>query len=189
MLEVVSISTILCRPRYRWGGWHSTGQHWQRDEIVALKALVDAQAPLEKSADGLGRSPTSIAHRAYDTGLEIPLEWKRAIWKRTKRTILRSPAGQYPYITNVRGEYADLLSVNSLVPRGLPDWMRADVCQQIMFDLLDKRITLPELRAEKGLIGQYTKAYRRENMEAGGYAISLDAPMRDGRHWYDVLPG
>jgi hypothetical protein len=44
-------------------------------------------------------------------------------------------------------------------------------------------------RAIEGRIAQYIQKFRRDNSEAGGYAVSLDQPMWDKRSWHDVLPG
>lgn len=155
--------------------------------MVALKALVDIDADVEKSADGLGRSPTSIAHRARDTGLKLPRHWRDLISARKLSSPPREQL-QYPFITKVRGDHADLLAVNDLVPKGLPDQMRADVCQEIMLALWMKEISLEELRTSKTLVGTFIKGFRKANLEGGGFALSLDVPMQDGRSWYDVLP-
>lgn len=188
MIELISTKTILSRPKYGWlGGWHDTGCWWRREEDVALAALCEARASLEKSADGLGRSPTSIAHRARDGGLKLPIEWRDAITKR-KPKVAREILLQYPYVRCVRGDHADLLAVNSLVPRYLLDHARADICQEIMLALWQKQTTLDELRADKSLVRKFTSGFYSTNFESGGHALSLDAPMHDGRSWYDVLP-
>jgi len=189
MIELINVPTLLSNPRSFTGCHAWTRTWWTRPEVVALKALCEADAPLEKSADSLGRSPTSIAHRARDTGLILPAEWRDAIttYRKKPRSPKEEPL-QYPYIRNVRGEHADLLSVNSIVPRGLPDHMRADICQEIMLALWQGDVTLDELRSEKSLVNQFIRGARKANFEAGGYALSLDQPMHDGRNWYDVLP-
>lgn len=188
MIELISVPALLSRPRYINEGYLSTRLWWGRDEEVALKALCEDEAPLEKSAISLGRSPTSIAHRARDTGLRLPKEWTAAIIKRRPPAVRHAPLMQYPYIAKVRGEHADLLAVNSLVPQGLPHHMRADVCQEIMLALWQKETSIEELRGDRALVNKFIKGARAINYEAGGYALSLDAPMQDGRSWYDVLP-
>ena len=187
MIQIISVPTLLSKPYFKWGGWHNTGTWWKRSEEVVLKALCEAGAPIEKSADGLGRSPTSIAHRAYDTGLKIPAEWRDLITPKRK-SASKGSLLQYPYIVNVRGEHQELLAVNALVPRGLPDFVRADVCQEIMLALWQKKITLEELRLDKSLMRGFMSGHRKANLEAGGYVLSLDQPMQDGRSWYDILP-
>lgn len=192
MLEVVSVSGLLARSAAQSAGfgasWAWTGTWWKRPETVALKALCEAKVSLEKSADALGRTPSSIAWRARDSGLVLPPEWRDAI-----RTVKKSSGGKrvdlcYPYLIEVRGEHADLLAVNALVPRGLPDHMRADVCQEIMLALWQKEVSLEELQADRALVRKFISGFRKANLEGGGYCLSLDVPMKDGRNWYDVLP-
>lgn len=187
MIELISTKHLLTHPRYIGGAWASTRAHWTREEDVALAALCEIGARLEKSADGLGRSPTSIAHRARDGALKLPLEWKDAIRRVRSKSIRETPI-QYPYIRQVRGEHADLIAVNSLIPRYLPHHVRADICQEIMLAIWQKQTTLEELRQNKALIGKFTSGFYSANHESNGHALSLDAPMYDGRSWYDVLP-
>lgn len=186
-IELISVPALLARPYFCWASWARTRTHWLRTDDVALAALCKYEAPLEKSADGLGRSPTSIAHRARDTGLTLPPEWRDAIRMR-KPKIERLAPLQYPYIRHVRGEHAELLHVNSLVPRSMPDELRADVCQEIMLAIWEGRITIDELQSNPKALRSFTAQARTNNFECGGYAISLDVPMRDGRSWYDILP-
>lgn len=190
MIEVVSTKTLLARPRYGLTEtWWDTRTWWTRPDIAALAALCDARAPLIKTADALGRSPTSLVHKALEGRLILPREWRDALPKKLHkaRAPFEAPL-QYPYVRSVRGEHADLLAVNSLVPHGLPDPLRADVCQEIMLALWQKETTLEELRANRSLLRKFISRSKTENFEAGGQAISLDVPMRDGRSWYDVLP-
>ncbi len=187
MLEAVSIKSLTAHPRYMWGQWADTHKHWPRADIVGLKLLVDGGVDIEKAADSLGRTPRSIAHRAADTGLRLPPHWREIIYKRRPRTPAGTPL-QYPYVVSVRGEHEMLLAVNALVSRGLPDHMRADVCQEIMLALWQGDTSIEELRADKALVNHFIRGARKANYEGGGYALSLDVPMRDGRSWYDVLP-
>jgi hypothetical protein len=187
MLELISTKALLSRSKYG-GAWLDTGLWWQRPEEVALKALCEDEAELERCADALGRSPTAIAHRARDTGLILPREWRDAIIKKRPPKPPRELPLQYPYIVKVRGEHADLLAVNALVTRGLPDHVRADVCQEMMLALWQKQTTIEELQSDPALVRKFITGFRKANLEGGGYALSLDVPMRDGRSWYDVLP-
>ena len=184
MLEAVSHNTLLSVPRYG-GHWLDSGRNWNRPDLVGLAALCKFSAPIEQSADALGRAPSMLAHRARDMGLKLPPEWRDAI---TTRKSGGAKLLSYPYIIEARGEHADLIEVNSLVSQGLPEHMRADVCQEIMLALWEKRFTLSEFKSSPKLVNQFIRSARKLNYEAGGYALSLDAPMRDGRSWYDVLP-
>lgn len=187
MLEAVSLSALTARPRYIGAAWLDTHRQWHRQDSVGLQILCSGAISLERAADSLGRSPSAIAHRAHDTGLKLPPEWRDLIRPKRLRETPRSLL-QYPYVTSVRGEHADLLQVNALVPKGLPSETRGDVCQELMLAIWEKRISLDELKRDRRFINEVIGLVRRSNFEAGGYALSLDAPMRDGRSWYDVLP-
>lgn len=186
-LEAVSLKTLLSRPAFWGGGWYNTRLHWKRRDSVALLLLCESRTSIEKAAEVLGRSPTSMAHRARDTGLHLPVEWRDLIIKRKPRDESSRDAMQYPYVKEVRGEHADLLLVNRMVPHGLPSHIRADVCQEIMLALWQREVSIEELRADRKLIGKFISGAKKANLEGGGYALSLDQPMRDGRSWYDVL--
>lgn len=183
----ITAAEILARPK-AGGFWCWTGTHWSDHEITALRVLCEAGADVEKSADALGRSPTSIAHRAKDTGLPIPSAWAGLI--RTRKAprplIVATPALAYPFIVRRRDEHADLMAVNGLVPRGLPG--REDVCQEIMLALWEGKITLDQLKANRSNVRAFVRTFTTENYEGGGYAMSLDQPMHDGRSWHDILP-
>jgi hypothetical protein len=187
-LEAASLPSLLSRPMFWRSGWLYTRTHWRRDHSIGLLLLCESRTPLEKAADALGRSPTSMAWRARDTGLHLPPDWRDAITTRRLKSQPDAAPMQYPYIREVRGEHADLLAVNSLVPHGLPNHIRADVCQEIMLALWQKETSLEELRADKGLVSKFIKGVKKANLEGSGFVLSLDMPMRDGRSWYDVLP-
>jgi hypothetical protein len=91
---------------------------------------------------------------------------------------------QYPFVAKPRDEHADLLAVNVLVPH-MPG--REDICQEIMLALWEKKITLDQIKANRADLRAFVRGFNKENYEAGGYAISLDDPMHDGRSWHDVL--
>lgn len=186
MIELISVPQLLDSPRYR-GLWLDNGRNWARPDSVALKALCEAKASLEKSADALGRSPTSIAWRASDTGLILPPEWREAI-RPKRKPASQGAVLQYPYIATVRGEHETLLAVNSLVPHGLPTHLRADICQEIMLALWTKEVELTALQSDPRIVRAFITKTRKANYEGGGYALSLDTPLADGRSWYDILP-
>lgn len=188
-LEVISIPTLLARPRYIGGGFFDQGRQWSRRDDVALAALCDAKSPLDKVAEALGRYPTTIAHRASDSGLSLPPAWRAVIYTRRPLKVReRQSPLQYPYLVETKGEHIDLLTVNALIPRGLPDHVRADVCQEIMLALWEKKVELSELKKAPSLVRSFIKSFNATNHEMNGYAMSLDMPMHDGRSWYDVLP-
>lgn len=105
--------------------------------------------------------------------------------RKPKIVAAKAPLLAYPYIAVKRDEHADLLAVNSLVPASMPG--REDVCQEIMLALWERRITLDQLKANRADLRAFVRSFTRDNYEAGGYAISLDVPMRSGQSWHDVL--
>ena len=96
-----------------------------------------------------------------------------------------TPIVAYPFIRKAKDEHADLLFVNSIVPTSMPG--REDVCQEILLALFEQRITLNELKANRANLRSFVASFRRDNYESGGYAVSLDQPMYDGRSWHDTL--
>jgi hypothetical protein len=182
---VQSLEDFLKRPRYG-GAWVATRKRWSQEDDVWLKKLCVGNADLNKSADALGRAPSTLAHRAAGRGLKLPKEWAALIRPKRER-IIRATQIQlaYPFIIKARGDAADLLEVNSLVPDYLLG--REDVCQEIMLALYEGTVTIDELRKNKGHLRAFIRSFKRDNLEEGGYAISLDQPMRDGRSWHDVL--
>ncbi len=110
-MEVMSLPALLERPRYMGGYYCATRTHWSRAENVALKALAEAAADLEKSARGLGRAPSTIVHRARDTGLKLPPEWADEI-RKTKRS--KAAPRRLPSSAMNRGGLDSTLTTNRL---------------------------------------------------------------------------
>lgn len=108
-----------------------------------------------------------------------------ALIRPQKPAALSEPVRAYPFVRVARREHADILAVNALVPKAMPG--REDVRQDILVALLERRVTLGELKANSADLRAFLSFFRRINYEAAGCAISLDAPMRDGRDWHDVL--
>ena len=93
---------------------------------------------------------------------------------------------RYPFIppTGTNGKGLDLvLLVHGAVPRGLPDQLRGDVCQEIIAGILAGDLTEADIPNQ---LRRYIRKVRVEQ-EADFAAVSLDAPRRDGRSWHDVL--
>lgn len=168
-------------PNWGWGdgeslhGWHNNRLWWKNTDIFKLDILCEADADVHGAADALGRPPKTLAHKARDLGLVLPIEWSRLIrpkyvprLRRPKDAILN-----YPYITKPRDEHADLLAINEIIPKSIPDNMRADMCQEIMLAILEGQTTLAALK-EKSRSGTYfIKKFYHDNYEDGGHAISF----------------
>jgi hypothetical protein len=79
----------------------------------------------------------------------------------------------------VRDEHADLLAVNAIIPKGIAENMRADMCQEIMLAILEERTTLEALRAKSANAAYFIKKFYHDNYEAGGHAISFQDTDED----------
>lgn len=185
---MLTVKTLLeSGPRYM-GGVQFKGLHWTPSDGEALRVLCEGNVPPETSGDILGRTAKSIANRARDTGLALPASWRALVIPKRKPREISVPL-QYPYIIKARGDHADLLAVNALVPHGLPTHMRADVCQEIMLALWQGAVKLDDLRRNKALVSRFIGGFRKANFENGGYGVmSIDQPRADGRSWHDLLP-
>ena len=162
-------------------GWYWTRTHWRSVDELKLGVLCDAKADIEASADAIGRSPTSIAHRARDTGLTLPKQWAALIAPKrsSKKLILEPRSMAYPYIAKARPEHADILAINAIVPNGLPESMRGDVCQEIMIAILEGRTTLEQLKARNGTAAYFIRQFYKDNFEQGGNALSFNSADDD----------
>lgn len=164
---------LLEHPRTDFGSWAWTRTWWSDLEEFKVDILCEADADIERSADALGRSPTSIAWRARDLGLTLPRQWSQLITPKRK-PVERRVNLAYPYITKVRDEHADLLAVNAIIPSGIPDNMRSDMCQEILLAILEKRTTLEMLKSRDRGAAYFIKKFYHDNYEAGGHAISFN---------------
>ncbi len=175
------------RPRYSSGRWLSTRTWWTDAERGALKLFASQSSDLEKAADALGRSPSSIAKYARDAGILLPADWKAVLrpGKARSQTDRYVPIC-YPYIRAERAEHHDIMEVNSLIPQGIAPHMRSDMCQEILLALLEKRVTMDELRGRKNNTTFFIKKFYRDNFEQSGHALSFDAPAGDDATFFDI---
>ncbi len=168
-------------------GRYWTGCNWASSDELKLSILCEADADIEASADVLGRKPSAIAHRAKDTGLTLPRQWSQLILpKRSKREVISRPSGQlaYPYLGKAKPEHADILAINAIVPKALPEHVRADVCQEIMIAILEGRTTLEKLRSRKGSASYFIRRFYKNNYEDGGRALSFS--IEDNRSYDEI---
>lgn len=166
---------LIAHPKTDWGSWAWTSTWWSDVEKFKLDVLCEADIDVEQAANVLGRSPRSIAHRARDFGLVLPPDWSKIIRPKyvPRQRQPMEAALAYPYIRKVRDEHADLLAINEMIPKSIPDNMRADMCQEIMLAVLEGRATLEALRAKRASGAYFIKKFYHDNYEAGGQAISF----------------
>ena len=175
-----SVADLLSAgPRYQFDGdakWWSTRMNWTPQEHQDLSVLCENATQVERAADVLGRSPTSLAWHARDMGLTLPREWSRLI--APKRILNPKIALCYPYIVRAKPSDSDLLRVNDLVPHAFPEWMRADICQAAMLALYEGTTTLAELENNRNNLTYFIKRYRKEQQPWQEVSLSSDD---DGR--------
>lgn len=92
----------------------------------------------------------------------------------------------YPFARAADSGNQLVLEVNELVPRNMAG--REDVCQTILLAILEGRITLEQLRANKERIRPFITDFMKANYEARGYAVSIDEPLKNGRSLHETLP-
>lgn len=165
---------ILATPKYRNEGWLSTGLNWTANDQEKLRILCEAAADVDRSAVALGRTPSSIANRARDTGFSMPAGWRAIIKSAYKLRIRIEPLLQFPFIKKSRLEHDELLRVNAIVPRGYSEDVRADIVQSVMLALFEGTVTMDELECNKDkmryFIGRFYKDQRpHEEVQLLGY--------------------
>jgi hypothetical protein len=173
----IHATELLRRPRF-WADWHmQTGSRWGYQDEIYLQVLCIAGSDLKRAAEVLGRSPSSIAWRASDAGMMLPPAWRRVIASKAPR----KPANPrwvpmaYPLRSEGRRGNAELMEVNRLVADYLPG--RADICQEIMLALWEKKVTMEDLRKQGASLRSFVRQFYRSNYEGSGYAKSLDASL------------
>ncbi|WP_157369644.1 hypothetical protein [Zavarzinella formosa] len=175
---------ILARPAYMGGMLLNQGLNWKDRDKERLRILCEACADVERSAAALGREPKTLAYKARELGVVMPESWTLLLPKpkyvphpRERVQLLR-----YPFIIKATGDQADLIAVTNLVPKGLPDEMRADICQEILLAVYQGKINISTLEKRPDLVRNYVKQWRRDNVERGGYGVmSLSQYCDDDR--------
>jgi hypothetical protein len=172
------VRRLLSRPRAGGYMWF-TNTTWSDRDNYEIAILADGGVSLERAAIALARSPSSVAHRAHDTGLKMPLDWRLTI--AAPKIIRPAPrVAAYPFIQGPkRDEHALLLKVNEFIPHCVPG--REDACQALMLALLEGTILPDALMGKQGDKNRraFMAAMRKENFEMSGYAVDLDEPLRD----------
>lgn len=143
----------------------STVSPWR---IIGYSPEVQA----EREARGLLKKEVSEARKLV-----------REMEKRKKREDLLNCRGTkplfYPYLIHKpherNTEYELMLEVNRAVPAHLPDWLRADICQDLLVAVLAGEI--PRDRIKEGVKGFAREVFKMHPIKYG--PLSLDAPLSD----------
>lgn len=183
-----NVANNLLKWKKYGGSWLDKYTTWQDVDLFKLSVFCEAEVDVEAAADAIGRPPSSLCHRARDDHLILPQQWSRLITpKRKRKRVLTEKTSQlaYPYITNVRPEHADLLTINALIPKSIPDNMRADMCQEIMLALLEGRTTIEALKSRDRSPAYFMRKFYKDNFEQSGHALSFN--VEDDERSYDEV--
>jgi len=165
-------------------------EHRERNRVRMLarwrdnddfRALVAASMQLYWS-NPVARERNSLRMRAL---------WADPIWRMKQLVSMGAAGGASPAAAAAAAAAAlnsatDLMQlVDSVIPRGLPEFARADICQDVMVALLDGSLKLADLREGSK---QYLAAYRKMFPDKFG-PVSLDEaiPGTDGLRRVDLI--
>lgn len=169
----IHATELLAQPaRMRWS--HA---RWAYQDEIYLQVLCIAGSDIERAGAALGRTPEAVAWRAADAGMTLPPAWRKLTASKTPRKPAepRWVPMAYPYVSAKRAENAQVMEVNRLVAEYLPG--RADICQEILLALWEKKVTMDELRKQGKALRSFVRQFYKTNHEMSGYARSLDAPL------------
>lgn len=151
---------------------------WYRENVARVAAVAKERAKLPRV-----RAAACEAVRRWRATPAGQLWTKNYVRPGGRARVFAPPLMTYPFIRIPRDEHAELIEVNGLVPRGLPG--RADVVQEIMLALYERRETIDAVRA--GSWRRHVRSFYKANHEAAGMAFSIDEPRIGGGSWHDVL--
>ena len=182
---------------------HLSGVHKFRyspckaDEVRTYWTMFWQNGPLLKQVDGLrnyivdvleasayraGKSRRSYGLFLGASGFDestIRRPWRTPEWlaeRRPKRVAVEPLSEFYPYVSSrVSEEHELLLAVDALVPKALPKWSRADICQDLLVAVLTGEATLENVRDD---VLRYVKWFLSKEPSKYG-PLSLDAPIQN----------
>lgn len=160
--------------------------------LTSATVFASRKAPLATILHGVAmrlHDPRNILQTSYELGVSYKTAYN---WAKSFRVLLgnvkqtRTQDNRWPFLNEDRSEADKLVAlVNGAVPRGLPEQIRADVCQDMILGVLTGDIT------EEGLERQVQKFLRRhyKAVETPFMAVSLNQPVpgTDGQSWGDIL--
>lgn len=155
------------------------GVLWQHEQVLksepGLKDYI--QFVFEGSVHKAGRSRRSLRMFLLD---DVRRPWQTPEWYEQRKPI-RVPVIPvtefYPYLTAQPTEEHDLImAVDRLVPKGLPNQTRADVCQDMLVAIITGEVSLENL---KDAVPKYVKQFFKNFAPKYGH-LSLDYPVRTG---------
>ncbi len=162
--------------RARARAYYQTHKEQRRESSVKWRKRNPER--LKEYAARSGSKPERIDYmRAYREQYRENIAAYKRGWKEQNGLYARSvePVSLfYPYSTgfNPQDEGAELLiAINNLVPRSLPEAIRADVCQEIALDVLLGNLNIANLAAT---VGHYIKSAYKFPLIRSRKFVSLD---------------
>ncbi len=150
--ERTATQMLAAGPKFPGGYLWDTRSWWTAQEKRDLQTLVKAGVTPERSADVMGRSPSSIVWYAIDLLPTLPKAWSALIAPKRSLIVPATPRLLvYPYLptapkTGDEGA-ALVLAVNKAVPSYLPDHIRAEIAQEMILMILEGEVQLADLSA------------------------------------------
>jgi hypothetical protein len=167
--------------RWYWSQW------WASDNLIRKvdglrEYIVDV---LEASAYRAGKSRRALGLFIGVSGFDndetghLRRPWRTPEWyaeRKARRPVFQPLTEFYPYVTSQNQQEHDfLLAVEALVPKSLPNWARADICQDMIVAVLTGEATIENIR---DAVPRYIKwFFAKEPSKYGN--LSLDTPMRN----------
>lgn len=163
--------------------------------ITAKTVFASHKMPLQGCLVALGSVVDDAGLRTIElaeaTGVTYKAAWsmgrKLGLRTREERANFKPKLLNYPYrAVALKGDDYDLLmAINAVASRGLPEAMRADVCQEVALGVLCGDYSRDNLAAA---VEAERKKYNREWGSKWDH-FSLDAPIgdEDGGRWIDML--
>lgn len=153
----------LCEPER---GLHNSSLYSFWSRIQQTKKVSDLEPGLRDYLDQINPRSFTLIPVAVESRWPTTAFWRTYVGRpRRPRLIDTAPRSLfYPYLIHKPkgegGEWDMLVAINNAVPRGLPDHIRADVCQDICVAILAGELQLEDLKGElRGYIRKVTKMH------------------------------
>lgn len=164
--------------RFFWGGlW---GEDTVINQVPHLKDYIAAVCENSSYRAGKAKRPMGLLQNLFfplhgsPSRRHGPIPWRTKEWHAARKPAPLLPRIEfYPFLTETpQAEHALLLAVDKIVPKGLNADTRADVCQDLLVDIISGDLTLAELHAA---VPVYIRRFFKRN--SAWKHLSIDAPI------------
>lgn len=162
-------------------------RHWTDAEKARLVTLLGAGHSPAVVEAALGRPISTIRDKMSTEHIRLPKGWRAVRPRKEKIYVPKIRAAKYqpmafPYIAKSLGSEHDMiLAVNALIPKSLPEHIRADICQDALMAIYEGSVTLEELQSDKRSASFFIRKYYRENVDRN--TVSLSGHDDDNRSY------